>query len=137
MRKLLLFIFVFCSTTTLFAQAADTVCVSAGSMTTYTMVQLLGLSVLGMLLHTFVEISKLQQAKTYTTIGDYMSNTWAAKGSSLALCLIVIVIRHEMMNVPTFSNWEGGALALCGYCGSSLLAPVFSFLSKKGINVEQ
>ena len=103
---------------------------------TYSVLILLCLSILGIVAHMLSDIQKAQQNKTWVDIKTYFSTTWAAIALSFVICLVVIMVRHEMMQIPDFSNWEGLGMAMCGFVGRSVLIPALSALKKFGIKTE-
>lgn len=106
----------------------------------YSTLALIALSLAGVLLHMLTNIAKEKQRPApfvYSWV-NYWSKTWPTTAASIIICAIIITVRHEFMQVPDFSNWEGLAMALCGYLGDSILIPAINFLSNKyGIKADQ
>lgn len=104
--------------------------------TTYSVLILLGLSIIGIICHVLSDIAKAQQNKTYISLKAYLSSTWAAILFSLFLCIGFILIRHEFMQIPDYTKWEGLCMMLAGYSGRSALIPILRALEKKGVKLD-
>lgn len=104
---------------------------------TYTMGMLLSLSLLGIALHWLVDLQKAEKQAIACPMSTYIKSTWVSSAISFIMCIVVILIRHELNNIPDFTNWEGAAMVAIGYMGDSLLPLVFGFAKSKGINLEQ
>lgn len=106
-------------------------------MNHYSTMQLLGLLVAGILIHWFMDLkkSKAQGLKIHMT--SYLEDTWLSSMIAFLIGAVVIFIRHEMNNIPYYSEWEGGFMALIGYVGDSLIPLVFGFAKSKGLDLDK
>jgi hypothetical protein len=102
----------------------------------YSTVQLVLLSVLGILIHWFVDANKAKKQGVWHSFTEYINDTWMSSFTSFLICLLVIMVRHEMMQIPNFTTWEGGVMALCGYFGDSLIPLALGFAKTKGLNLD-
>jgi hypothetical protein len=97
----------------------------------YSTMMLITLSLLGVIGKLFNDLIKEKQQIEKFVWVDYWSKEYPSLAFSFIICVVVIIIRHEMLQVPDFSNWEGATMALLGYFGSSALSPLFDFINFK------
>lgn len=138
-RTLLLTTLLMAGLTVLAAPADTTAGVSMNCVGSHNSTLILfALSILGITAHMLNDIVKEKQipAPYVYNWHTYWEKAWPGKALSLVICGVVIMVRHEMYQIPSFSNWEGGTMALIGYFGGSVLVPFLSAMNKKfGTNV--
>jgi len=88
----------------------------------YTNLTLLGLGVLGILLHNLVELNKLNKAKNGNLkIAEYLSVEYFSIIISLIVVFCCVIIKHEITQLEQAGKWIGLAFISIGYMGQSLL----------------
>lgn len=98
---------------------------------------LLGLGILGILLHGLFNINKLKKTKLPDgkmydfKIGEYFSMEWASIGTSLVMVIIVIMIKSEVKQLQDAGKWLGLGVASIGFMSQSILASVMTKVQNK------
>lgn len=130
-------------TQTISASVIDTAvvaCTSSAAVSAYayTVAMLFLLSAFGILLHWLVDFQKARKQNVNYEIGDYAKSTAVSSIISFVICVVVILLRHELTNkIPALSGWEGCAMFIVGYAGDSILPLVFGFAKSKGLDVDK
>lgn len=140
MRKIILLSILILFCVPAIANVVDTSLAAVVSVSAnYTTMMLGFISFLGVVSHLLTDLMKEKQkpAPYVYKWSTYWSNVWPSKALSLVICCAVIIIRHEMMQIPDFSNWEGLAMYFIGFFGGSVLLPMMGLVQKRtGLNID-
>lgn len=89
------------------------------------------LGLLGVLLHSLVQIRKLQKAKKYVSILHYLSAEWATIAISVVVNVVAIMCKHEVKSLDVAGNSLGLGFVAIGYAGQSILVAFMGNAEKK------
>lgn len=88
----------------------------------YTNATLLALGMFGVLLHNFVELNKLNRAKSGNIkIMEYLKIERFTIFISISVVIVALLIKQEITQLEQVGKWLGLAFIAIGYMGQSLL----------------
>ena len=88
----------------------------------YTHFTLIGLGLLGMLLHSLVELHKINtQTGGKASILSYLNMEKFSLSISVIMVFVCAVVSQEIKQIQQAANWIGLAFVAIGYMGQSLL----------------
>lgn len=92
---------------------------------------LLGLGIMGVLLHNLVKISQLKKEGKVFIAGKYYSDEWPTMCISFCMVVIAIYCKHEIKELEIAGNYLGLGFVTLGYMGQSLLITFIGRAQKK------
>lgn len=97
----------------------------------YTNLALMGLGLLGVLLHNLIEMNKINRAhEGNINIGQYLKIERFSIIISVIVCFVAVMVKSEIKQLEQIGNWLGVAFVAIGYMGQSLLIFVMGRASK-------
>lgn len=88
----------------------------------YTNILLFALGLLGVLLHNFIELNKLNRSSNGDVkIGQYLKIERFTIYISIIVVFVAILVKQEIKQLEYVGNWLGVAFVAIGYMGQSLL----------------
>lgn len=88
----------------------------------YTNLALLGLGLLGVLLHNLIEMNKINRAHAGNiNIGQYLKIERFSIIISVIVCFVAVMVKTEIKQIEQAGKWLGLAFVAIGYTGQSLL----------------
>lgn len=97
----------------------------------YTDLTLVGLGVLGVLLHNLIEMNKINRAASGNlNLGQYLKLERFSIIISIIVVCVAVIIKHEIQQLEQVGKWLGLAFIAIGYMGQSLLVFTMGKASK-------
>jgi len=97
----------------------------------YTDITLIGLGVLGVLLHNLIEMNKINRASSGNlNLGQYLKLERFSIIISVIVVCVAVIIKHEIQQLEQVGKWLGLAFIAIGYMGQSLLVFTMGKASK-------
>ena len=91
-------------------------------MINYTNLALMGLGLLGVLLHNLIEMNKINRAhEGNINIGQYLKIERFSIIISVIVCFVSVMVKTEIKQIEQAGKWLGLAFVAIGYTGQSLL----------------
>jgi len=88
----------------------------------YTDFTLIGLGILGVLLHNLIEMNKLNRASVGNlNFGQYFKIERFSIIISIIVVCVAVIVKHEIQQLEQVGKWLGLAFIAIGYMGQSLL----------------
>lgn len=88
----------------------------------YTNITLIGLGLLGILLHNLIELNKLNRSsKGNVKIGEYLKLERFSIVISVIVICVALIVKTEIKQLEQVGKWLGLAFVAIGYMGQSLL----------------
>jgi len=88
----------------------------------YTNLTLIGLGILGVLLHNLIEMNKINRASVGNlNFGQYFKIERFSIIISIIVVCVAAIVKQEIKQLEAVGNWLGVAFIAIGYMGQSLL----------------
>ena len=88
----------------------------------YTDLTLIGLGILGVLLHNLIEMNKINRAAVGNlNFGQYFKIERFSIIISIIVVCVAAIVKQEIKQLEAVGNWLGVAFIAIGYMGQSLL----------------
>lgn len=88
----------------------------------YTNVMLMGLGILGILLHNLIELNKINRAKEGNVkLIEYLKIERFTIYISIIVVFVALLVKQEVEQLEYVGKWLGLAFVAIGYMGQSLL----------------
>jgi len=97
----------------------------------YTNLTLIGLGILGVLLHNLIEMNKINRAYAGNiNLGQYLKLERFSIIISIIVVCVAVIIKSEIQQLEQVGKWLGVAFIAIGYMGQSLLVFTMGKASK-------
>lgn len=93
----------------------------------YSNLMLFGLGILGIILHSLIELKKLK----VINISDYFKTEWTTMVISLIVISICIVCKSEIKVLDIANDYLGLGFVTIGYMGQSIIIAFLGTIQKK------
>lgn len=88
----------------------------------YANLTLIGLGILGVLLHNLIEMNKINRASAGNIkLGQYLKLERFSIMISVIVVCVAVIVKQEIKQLEAVGNWLGIAFIAIGYMGQSLL----------------
>ncbi len=97
----------------------------------YNDVTLLGLGLLGVLLHSLVKINSIKKSGKDISFQAYLSDEWASMLISVLVVVVALVCKNDVKQLEDAGKWLGLGFTTLGYMGQSVLVAFMGKAEKR------